>query len=281
MTASEKKQLMATACKVRMGVIEGTHSAKAGHPGGSLSAADMFTYLYFKEMNVDPKNPKWEDRDRFVLSKGHTAPGLYAALANRGFFPVEDLLTLRHIGSYLQGHPNMNETPGVDMSTGSLGQGISAAAGMALAAKYMGKSCRVYTLLGDGEIQEGEVWEALMFAHQYKLDNLCVIIDNNGLQIDGNIADVMSPYPILDKLRSFGFEAVEIDGHDFEQIEQAFQKARETKGVPFAIVMKTVKGKGVSYMENQAGWHGKAPNDEEYAQAMSELKAQLAQVEAM
>ncbi len=281
MTASEKKQLMATACKVRMGVIEGTHSAKAGHPGGSLSAADMFTYLYFKEMNVDPKNPKWEDRDRFVLSKGHTAPGLYAALANRGFFPVEDLLTLRHIGSYLQGHPNMNETPGVDMSTGSLGQGISAAAGMALAAKYMGKSCRVYTLLGDGEIQEGEVWEALMFAHQYKLDNLCVIIDNNGLQIDGNIADVMSPYPILDKLRSFGFEAVEIDGHDFEQIEQAFQKARETKGVPFAIVMKTVKGKGVSYMENQAGWHGKAPNDEEYAQAMSELKAQLAEVEAM
>ena len=281
MTASEKKQLMATACKVRMGVIEGTHSAKAGHPGGSLSAADMFTYLYFKEMNVDPKNPKWEDRDRFVLSKGHTAPGLYAALANRGFFPVEDLLTLRHIGSYLQGHPNMNETPGVDMSTGSLGQGISAAAGMALAAKYMGKSCRVYTLLGDGEIQEGEVWEALMFAHQYKLDNLCVIIDNNGLQIDGNIADVMSPYPIPDKLRSFGFEAVEIDGHDFEQIEQAFQKARETKGVPFAIVMKTVKGKGVSYMENQAGWHGKAPNDEEYAQAMSELKAQLAEVEAM
>ena len=281
MTASEKKQLMATACKVRMGVIEGTHSAKAGHPGGSLSAADMFTYLYFKEMNVDPKNPKWEDRDRFVLSKGHTAPGLYAALANRGFFPVEDLLTLRHIGSYLQGHPNMNETPGVDMSTGSLGQGISAAAGMALAAKYMGKSCRVYTLLGDGEIQEGEVWEALMFAHQYKLDNLCVIIDNNGLQIDGNIADVMSPYPILDKLRSFGFEAVEIDGHDFEQIEQAFQKARETKGVPFAIVMKTVKGKGVSYMENQAGWHGKAPIDEEYAQAMSELKAQLAEVEAM
>ena len=281
MTASEKKQLMATACKVRMGVIEGTHSAKAGHPGGSLSAADMFTYLYFKEMNVDPKNPKWEDRDRFVLSKGHTAPGLYAALANRGFFPVEDLLTLCHIGSYLQGHPNMNETPGVDMSTGSLGQGISAAAGMALAAKYMGKSCRVYTLLGDGEIQEGEVWEALMFAHQYKLDNLCVIIDNNGLQIDGNIADVMSPYPILDKLRSFGFEAVEIDGHDFEQIEQAFQKARETKGVPFAIVMKTVKGKGVSYMENQAGWHGKAPNDEEYAQAMSELKAQLAEVEAM
>ena len=281
LTAAEKKQLMATACKVRMGVIEGTHAAKAGHPGGSLSAADLFTYLYFKEMNVDPKNPKWEDRDRFVLSKGHTAPGLYAALALRGFFPESDLLTLRHIGSHLQGHPNMNETPGVDMSTGSLGQGISAAAGMALAAKYMGKSCRVYTLLGDGEIQEGEVWEALMFAHQYKLDNLCVIIDNNGLQIDGNIADVMSPYPILDKLRSFGFEAVEIDGHDFEQIEQAFQKARETKGVPFAIVMKTVKGKGVSYMENQAGWHGKAPNDEEYAQAMSELKARLAEVEAM
>lgn len=281
MTANEKKQLMATACKVRMGVIEGVHGAKAGHPGGSLSAADMFTYLYFKEMNVDPKNPKWEDRDRFVLSKGHTAPGLYAALANRGFFPVEDLPTLRHIGSYLQGHPNMNETPGVDMSTGSLGQGISAACGMALAAKYQGKNCRVYTLLGDGEIQEGQVWEACMFAHHYKLDNLCVIVDNNGLQIDGAVADVMSPYPIPEKLKAFGFAVVEIDGHDFDQIEAAFAKARETKDVPSAIVMKTTKGKDVSYMENQAGWHGKAPNDEEYEIAMAELKAKLAEVEAM
>ena len=225
MTASEKKQLMAAACKVRMGVIEGTHGAKAGHPGGSLSAADLFTYLYFKEMNVDPKNPKWEERDRFVLSKGHTAPGLYAALALRGFFPVEDLPTLRHIGSYLQGHPNMNTVPGVDMSTGSLGQGISAAAGMALAAKHQGRSCRVYALLGDGEIQEGQPWEAFMFAHQYKLDNLCAIIDNNGLQIDGRVEDVMSPYPIVDKLKAFGWEVAEIDGHDFEQMESAFAKA--------------------------------------------------------
>ena len=281
MTASEKKQLMVTACKVRMGVIEGTYGAKAGHPGGSLSAADLFTYLYFKEMKIDPKNPKWEERDRFVLSKGHTAPGLYGALANRGFFPVEDLPTLRHIGSYLQGHPNMNETPGVDMSTGSLGQGVSAACGMALATKHKGLDCRVYTLLGDGEIEEGQVWEAMMFAHHYKLDNLCVIIDNNGLQIDGNIADVMSPYPIPEKLRAFGFEVAEIDGHDFEQMEAAFAKARETRGVPFAIVMKTIKGKGVSYMENQVGWHGKAPNDEEYAIAMKELKAQLAELEAM
>lgn len=279
MTEQEKKQLMAMACKVRMGAIRGVHSAKAGHPGGSLSAADLFTYLYFKEMNVDPKNPKWADRDRFVLSKGHTAPGLYAALALRGFFPEEDLLTLRHIGSHLQGHPNMNETPGVDMSTGSLGQGVSAAAGMALAAKYQGKDCRVYTLLGDGEIQEGQVWEAFMFAHHYKLDNLCVIIDNNGLQIDGNVADVMSPYPISEKLRAFGFEVTEIDGHDFDQIEAAFAQARATKGVPFAIVMKTVKGKGVSYMENNAGWHGKAPNDEEFEIAMKELSAQLAEVE--
>ena len=281
MTANEKKQLMALACKIRMGVIEGTHSAKAGHPGGSLSAADMFAYLYGKELNVKPADPKWEDRDRFVLSKGHTAPGLYAALANQGFFPVEELLTLRHVGSRLQGHPNMNETPGVDMSTGSLGQGVSAAAGMALAAKYQGKDHRVYTLLGDGEIQEGQVWEAFMFAHHYKLDNLCVIIDNNGLQIDGRVGDVMSPYPIPEKLRAFGFEVVEIDGHDFEQMESAFAKAKATKGVPFAIVMKTVKGKGVSFMEDQAGWHGKAPNDEQCEQAMSELRAQLAEVEAM
>ena len=281
MTADERKRLMALACRVRMGVIEGTHAAKAGHPGGSLSAADLFTYLYFKEMNIDPDRPQWEDRDRFVLSKGHTAPGLYAALALRGFFPWEELKTLRHMDSRLQGHPNMNETPGVDMSTGSLGQGVSAAAGMALAARHLGKSCRVYTLLGDGEIQEGEVWEAMMFAHQYKLDNLCVVIDNNGLQIDGKVEDVMSPYPIPEKLRAFGFAVAEIDGHDFDAMEAAFGLARETKGVPFAIVMKTTKGKGVSYMENQAGWHGKAPNDEEYEQAMTELKARLAEVEAM
>ncbi len=281
MTASEKKQLKVSACKVRMGIIEGVHGAKAGHPGGSLSAADLFTYLYFKELKVDPKNPKWEERDRFVLSKGHTAPGLYAALAQRGFFPVEDLPTLRHIGSYLQGHPNMNETPGVDMSTGSLGQGISAACGMALAAKHKGMDCRVYALLGDGEIEEGQVWEAMMFAHHYKLDNLCIVIDNNGLQIDGNIADVMSPYPIPEKLRAFGWEVAEIDGHDFDQMEAAFSQARQTKGAPFAIVMKTVKGKGVSYMENQVGWHGKAPNDEEYEIAMKELRAQLAELEAM
>ena len=281
MTADERKRLMALACQVRMGVIEGTHAAKAGHPGGSLSAADLFAYLYFKEMNIDPEDPQWADRDRFVLSKGHTAPGLYAALALRGFFPWEELKTLRQMDSRLQGHPNMNETPGVDMSTGSLGQGVSAAAGMALAAKHMGKSCRVYTLLGDGEIQEGEVWEAMMFAHHYKLDNLCVVIDNNGLQIDGSIADVMSPYPIPEKLRAFGFAVAEIDGHDFDAMEAAFTLARETKGVPFAIVMKTTKGKDVSYMENQAGWHGKAPNDEEYEQAMTELKARLAEVEAM
>ena len=281
MTVQEKKQLMATACKVRMNAVRGVHAAKAGHPGGSLSAADMFTYLYFKEMNIDPTNPKWEDRDRFVLSKGHTAPGLYAALALRGFFPVEDMDTLRQIGSHLQGHPNMNMTPGVDMSTGSLGQGISAAAGMALAAKYQKKDCRVYTLLGDGEIQEGQVWEACMFASHYKLDNLCVIIDNNGLQIDGKVADVMSPYPIPEKLRAFGFEVAEIDGHDFDQIEAAFAQAKATKGKPYGIVMKTTKGKGVSFMENQAGWHGKAPNDEEYETAMKELSAQLAEVEAM
>ncbi len=281
MTASEKKQLMAAACKVRMGLIEGTHGAKSGHPGGSLSASDLFAYLYFKELNVDPKNPKWADRDRFVLSKGHTAPGLYAALALRGYFPVEDLPTLRHIDSYLQGHPNMNTVPGVDMSTGSLGQGVSAAAGMALAAKHQGKSCRVYALLGDGEIAEGQVWEALMFARHYKLDNLCVVIDNNGLQIDGPIDQVMSPYPIAEKLESFGLAVTQIDGHDLEQMEAAFAKARETKGVPSAILMKTVKGKGVSFMEDQVGWHGKAPNDEQYQQAMTELRARLAEVEGM
>ena len=279
MTSSEKKQLQMTACKVRMGVIESTHGAKAGHPGGSLSAAEVFTYLYFKEMNIDPANPKWDGRDRFVLSKGHTAPGLYSALAERGFFPVEDLPTLRHIDSYLQGHPNMNTVPGVDMSTGSLGQGISAAVGMAMAAKYQGKTNRVYSLLGDGEIQEGQVWEACMAASHYKLDNLCIIVDNNGLQIDGNVADVMSPYPIVDKLLAFGFNVHAVDGHDFDALEKAFENAKKTKGQPTAIVMSTVKGKGVSYMENDAGWHGKAPNDAEYEQAMTELKAQLAELE--
>ena len=277
--ASEKKQLQCIAAKVRMGIIESTHGAKAGHPGGSLSATEMFTYLYFKEMNIDPKNPKAENRDRFVLSKGHTAPGLYATLAHRGFFPVEDLPTLRHIDSYLQGHPNMNTVPGVDMSTGSLGQGISVAVGMALGAKHQNKDFRVYTLLGDGEIQEGQVWEACMAAAHYKLDNLVVIVDNNGLQIDGNIADVMSPYPIFDKLVAFGFHTIAIDGHDFDAIEGALKKARQVKGQPTAIVMSTIKGKDVSYMENDAGWHGKAPNDAEYEVAMTELKAILSELE--
>ena len=279
MTFAEKKQLQITACKVRMGIVTSTHGAKAGHPGGSLSAAEVFTYLYNKEMNIDPKNPKWEGRDRFVLSKGHTAPGLYAALANRGFFPVEDLPTLRHIDSYLQGHPNMNTVPGVDMSTGSLGQGISVAVGMALGAKHQNKDFRVYTLLGDGEIQEGQVWEACMAAAHYKLDNLVVIVDNNGLQIDGNIADVMSPYPIFDKLVAFGFHTIAIDGHDFDAIESALNEAKTVKGQPTAIVMSTIKGKDVSYMENDAGWHGKAPNDAEYEVAMTELKAILADLE--
>ena len=279
MTANEKKQLQIVAAKVRMGIIESTHGAKAGHPGGSLSATEMFTYLYFKEMNIDPKNPKAENRDRFVLSKGHTAPGLYAALAHRGFFPVEDLPTLRHIDSYLQGHPNMNTVPGVDMSTGSLGQGISAAVGMALGAKHQNKDFRVYTLLGDGEIQEGQVWEACMAAAHYKLDNLVVIVDNNGLQIDGNVADVMSPYPIFDKLVAFGFHTIVIDGHDFDAIEGALKKARQVKGQPTAIVMSTIKGKDVSYMENDAGWHGKAPNDAEYEVAMTELNAILSGLE--
>ncbi len=279
MTSQEKKQLQITACKVRMGIIESTHAAKCGHPGGSMSAADMFTYLYSKELKVDPANPKWADRDRFVLSKGHTAPGLYAALALRGFFPVEDLLTLRKADSYLQGHPNMHTVPGVDMSTGSLGQGISAACGMALSARVQGKTNRVYTLLGDGEIQEGQVWEACMFASHYHLDNLCVIIDNNGLQIDGDIAKVMSPYPIDQKLEAFGFHVQVIDGHDFDQIEAALNTARTVKGKPSAIVMKTVKGKDVSFMENNAGWHGVAPNDAQYEQAMAELKAKLQELE--
>ena len=279
MTPTDKQQLQIQACKVRMGVINAVHGAKAGHPGGSLSASDLFTYLYFKEMNVDPANPKWEDRDRFVLSKGHTAPGLYSALAHRGFFPVEDLPTLRHIDSYLQGHPNMNTVPGVDMSTGSLGQGVSVAAGMALGLKKTGSDARVYTLLGDGEIQEGQVWEACMFAAHYKLDNMVVIVDNNGLQIDGNIADVMSPYPIVDKLLAFGFHTVAIDGHDFDAIEKALEEAKTVKGQPCANVMSTTKGKGVSYMENNAGWHGKAPNDAEYEQAMAELNAAMAELE--
>ena len=281
MTANEKKTLMVNACKVRIGIIESTHAAKAGHPGGSLSSAELFTYLYFKELDVDPKDPKKRDRDRFVLSKGHCAPGLYAALALRGFFPWEDLKTLRHIGSYLQGHPDMKSIPGVDMSTGSLGQGISAACGMALAAKKQRNPCRVYALLGDGEIQEGQVWEAMMFAAHYELDNLCAVIDNNGLQIDGPVDQVMSPYPILDKLRAFGWEAVEIDGHDFDALEGAFGQARSVKGRPFAIVMRTTKGKGVSFMEDQAGWHGKAPNDEQAGTALRELRGELARLEGM
>lgn len=281
MTAQEKKQLQVTACKVRMGIIESTHAAKCGHPGGSLSAADMLTYLYFRELRVDPSNPQWADRDRFVLSKGHCAPGLYAALAHRGFFPVEDLLTLRKVGSYLQGHPNMNSVPGVDMSTGSLGQGISAACGMALAGKLKKQDYRVYTLLGDGEIQEGQVWEACMFASHYHLDNLCVIVDNNGLQIDGDVAKVMSPYPIDAKLEAFGFHVRMIDGHDFEAIEQALNEAKTITGKPSAIVMHTVKGKDVSFMENNAGWHGVAPNDAQYEQAMAELKEKLTALEGM
>ncbi len=280
MTSSDKTQLQIQACKVRMGILLGTYSAKCGHPGGSLSAADMLTYLYFREMNVDPANPKDPSRDRFVLSKGHTAPALYAALANRGFFPVEDLAKLRKDGSYLQGHPNMDSVPGVDMSTGSLGQGVSCACGMALGLKYQGIPARVYAILGDGEIEEGQVWEACMFAAHYKLDNLVIIVDNNGLQIDGWIQDVMNPYPITDKLAAFGLAVQEIDGHDFDQIEAALDKARSTKGKPSAIVMRTVKGKGVSYMEDEADWHGKAPNEAEYRQGMEELEAELRELEA-
>ena len=279
MTACEKLSLQKTACKIRKGIIESTHAAKCGHPGGSLSATEMFTYLYFKEMNIDPANPKCDKRDRFVLSKGHTAPGLYATLANRGFFPVEDLLTLRRIDSYLQGHPNMNMVPGVDMSTGSLGQGVATAAGMALGLKKTGNDARVYTLLGDGEIQEGQVWEACMFASHYSLDNLVVIVDNNGLQIDGDVAKVMSPYPIVDKLEAFGFHVAAIDGHNFDAIEAALNEAKTVKGKPSAIVMKTVKGKDVSFMENNAGWHGVAPNDAQYEQAMLELNAKLSELE--
>ena len=267
-----KLELQKTAVEVRKGIVTSVHSAKAGHPGGSLSAADIFTYLYFEEMNIDPKDPKKADRDRFVLSKGHTAPGLYSALANRGYFPVDDLLTLRHTGSYLQGHPDMKHIPGVDMSSGSLGQGLSAAVGMALAGKMDKKDYRVYALCGDGEIQEGQIWEAAMFAGHRKLDNLVVIVDNNNLQIDGPIDEVCSPYPIDKKFEAFNFHVINIDGNDFDEIAAAFKEARETKGMPTAIIARTVKGKGVSYMENQAGWHGKAPNDEEYQIAMEDLK---------
>ncbi|MDO4440462.1 MAG: transketolase [Eubacteriales bacterium] len=267
-----KLELMKTANEVRKGIVTAVHSAKAGHPGGSLSAADIFTYLYFEEMNIDPSEPKKADRDRFVLSKGHTAPGLYSVLAQRGYFPVEDLKTLRHTGSYLQGHPDMKHIPGVDMSSGSLGQGISAAVGMAIAGKLDNADYRVYTLLGDGEIQEGQVWEAAMLAAHQKLDNLVVIVDNNNLQIDGAIDEVNSPYPIDKKFEAFNFHVINIDGNDFDQIDAAFKEAKTVKGCPTAIIAKTIKGKGVSFMENQAGWHGKAPNDEEYAVAMADLE---------
>ena len=267
-----KLELMKTANEIRKGIVTAVHSAKSGHPGGSLSAADIYTYLYFEELNIDPEDPKKADRDRFVLSKGHTAPGLYSTLAHRGFFPVEDLTTLRHTGSYLQGHPDMKHIPGVDMSSGSLGQGISAAVGMAISAKLSNEDYRVYTLLGDGEIQEGQVWEAAMLAGFRKLDNLVVIVDNNNLQIDGAIDEVNSPYPIDKKFEAFNFHVITIDGNDFDQIEAAFKEARETKGMPTAIVAKTVKGKGVSFMENQVGWHGAAPNDEQYAVAMEDME---------
>lgn len=280
MEAIQKKELQKIACRIRMGVIEGTFHAKSGHPGGSLSIADDLAYLYWKEMNIDPQNPHWEDRDRLVLSKGHCAPALYAALANRGYFGLEELQSLRHIGALLQGHPDMKHIPGVDMTTGSLGQGISAACGMALSAKISNKSNRVYTILGDGEIEEGQVWEAAMFAAHYKLDNLCAIVDNNGLQIDGPVDEVMSPYPIPEKFAAFGWHVIEIDAHDFDQIEAAFAEAKTVKGKPTVIVQKSVKGKGVSFMENQVSWHGSAPNAEQYETAMAELKAALAALEA-
>ena len=267
-----KTELMKTANEVRKGIVTAVHSAKSGHPGGSLSAADIYTYLFFEEMNVDPENPKKADRDRFVLSKGHTAPGYYSALANRGFFPVEDLKTLRKTGSYLQGHPDMKHIPGVDMSSGSLGQGISAAVGMAISAKLSGDSYRVYTLLGDGEIQEGQVWEASMLAAHRNLDNLVVIVDNNNLQIDGAVTDVNSPYPIDKKFEAFNFHVINIDGNNMEEIDAAFKEAKGVKGQPTAIIAKTIKGKGGSFMENQASWHGAAPNDEQYATAMADLE---------
>ncbi len=265
-------ELKKTANNIRKGIINAVYHAKCGHPGGSLSSADIFTYLFFEEMNIDPKNPKKEDRDRFVLSKGHVAPGYYSTLANRGFFPVEDLETLRKLGSYLQGHPDMKHIPGVDMSSGSLGQGISAAVGMALSAQLSDDDYRVYTLLGDGEIQEGQVWEASMFAGHRKLDNLVVIVDNNGLQIDGAITDVCNPYPIVDKFKAFNFHVIEADAHDFESLKAAFDEAKKTKGMPSAIIAKSTKGKGVSFMENQASWHGAAPNAEQYAVAMADLE---------
>ncbi len=275
MNAETKAKLQKDAAKVRMSVIEGTFNAKSGHPGGSLSIADIITYLYLYKLNIDPKNPKWEDRDRFVLSKGHTAPALYGAMALKGFFPEEEIKTLRKPDSRLQGHPSMNLTPGVDMSTGSLGQGVSVAVGMALGAKLNNKSFRVYTVLGDGEIEEGQVWEAAMFASAKKLDNLVVIVDNNDLQIDGTLEEVNSPYPIDEKFKAFGFNVINIDGHDFDQIDEAFTQAENCKGKPTAIIAKTIKGKGVSFMENQVGWHGKGPNEEEYNAAMAELKEAL------
>ena len=268
----DKQALLKTANEVRKGILTAVHSAKSGHPGGSLSAADIFTYLYFEELNVDPKDPKKADRDRFVLSKGHTAPGLYSTLAQKGYFPVEDLKTLRHVGSYLQGHPDMKHIPGVDMSSGSLGQGISAAVGMAISAKLSGDTYRVYTLLGDGEIQEGQVWEASMLAGSHNLDNLVVIVDNNNLQIDGTIEEVNSPYPIDKKFEAFNFHVININGNDFDEIDAAFKEAKTVKGKPVAIIAKTVKGKGVSFMENQVGWHGTAPNDEQYEIFMKELE---------
>ena len=280
MDNSGKKQLQILACKVRMGAIEGVFNAKSGHPGGSLSAADIFTYLYFKEMNIDPKNPKDENRDRMVLSKGHCAPGLYATLALKGYFDKNELKKLRHIGAMLQGHPDMKGTPGIDMSSGSLGQGISAACGMALAGKMDKKDYRVYTVLGDGEIEEGQVWEAAMFAAHHNLDNLCAIVDSNGLQIDGAVAEVGGPEPIDEKFRAFGFDVQVIDGNDFDEIEKAFNHAKTVKGKPSAIIAKTGKGKGVSYMEDQVGWHGKAPNAEEYETAMKELNNTLSGLEA-
>ena len=279
MNTAEKKDLQIAACKIRMGAIEGVYHAKSGHPGGSLSAADVLTYLYFKEMHVDPAHPADENRDRFVLSKGHCCPALYATLALKGYFPMEELQKLRHIGAMLQGHPNMLDTPGIDMSTGSLGQGVSAACGMALAAKLSGKDYRVYSMLGDGEIEEGQVWEAAMFASHKKLDNLCLIVDNNDLQIDGTLDEVCSPYPIDEKFRAFGFDTVVIDGHDFDAMEAAFAHVKEVKGKPCVIIAKTVKGKGVSFMENQVGWHCTAPNKEQYEVAMQDLKQALAALE--
>ena len=280
MDATTKRELQKIACRIRMGVIEGTFCAKSGHPGGSLSIAEDLAYLYWKEMRVDPKNPGWEDRDRLVLSKGHCAPALYAALALKGYFPWDELKSLRHTGALLQGHPDMKHIPGVDMSTGSLGQGISAACGMALAAKIDGKDSRVYAILGDGEIEEGQVWEAAMFAAHYKLDNLCAIVDNNNLQIDGTVEEVMSPYPITDKFAAFGWNVITIDAHDFDQIEAAMNAAKAVKGKPPVLVQKSVKGKGVSFMENQVSWHGAAPNAEQYETAMAELNAALAELEA-